>query len=213
VRNSVTVWFAETWLIRCVRRTDCLIVLLLALESLRVIPGSHRHPSVLPSAAAQRAAGNPPTVFDDELRVLRAAAGVVNPGGWKDGAPEDVAMPGEVDLELSPHELLVRNTRIFHATHVNRESEARLMNHWGFKTAGAISRASSELAVGRMRFDDCLTPALLASLTAQQKSVLRIGRHYALDPAFEEERTRENGVQWGTLEEVFAGVSSPSARL
>ena len=145
--------------------------------------------------------------------MLRDAAGVVNPGGWKDGAAEDVAMPGEVDLELSPDQLLVRNTRIFHATHVNREPEARLMNHWGFKTAGDISHGSSPLALGRMRFDDCLTPTLLAALTTEQKSVLRIGRHYALDPAFEEERTREKGVQWGTLDEVFATAPSPSPRL
>eukprot|EP01043_Picozoa_sp_COSAG02_P038544 COSAG02_NODE_2981_length_7624_cov_3.557475_4_plen_150_part_00 len=146
-------------------------------------------------------------MYDEELRVLRDAAGVVNPGGWKDGAPEDVAMPGEVDLELSPHQLLVRNTRIFHATHVNREPDARLMNHWGFKTAGAISRGSSPLALGRMRFDECLTPALLAALTLEQKAALRIGRCYELDPAFEEERKRETGVQWGTLEEIFPGAS------
>ena len=91
---------------------------------LRIIPGSHRHPTVLLSNAEQKAQGNPPSVFDAELEQHRAAAGVVQPGGWKDGAPADVEMPGEVSLELGPHELLVRNTRIFHATHVNKEDGA-----------------------------------------------------------------------------------------
>jgi ectoine hydroxylase-related dioxygenase (phytanoyl-CoA dioxygenase family) len=170
---------------------------------LRIVPGSHRHPSVLMSAAAQREAGTPPTCFDLDVAERRAAAGVVRPGGWKDNAPEDVQMPGEVDLELQADQLLVRHTRIFHATHINREPEARLMSHWGFKTAGEISKASSPLATGRMRFDDTLSDQLLGTLSDDQKSVLRIGADYELDPAFVSERERETGrVVWGTMEEL-----------
>ena len=57
---------------------------------------------MLLSNAEQKAQGNPPSVFDTELEQRRAAAGVVQPGGWKDGAPADVEMPGEVSLELGP---------------------------------------------------------------------------------------------------------------
>jgi hypothetical protein len=179
---------------------------------LRVIPGSHHHPTVLPTQAEQVAAGNPPTVFDIDLAERRAAQGVVNPGAWKDGAPEDVLMPGEVSLTLRPDELLVRNTRIFHATHVNKESSARLMSHWGFKNKGAgdIGRADSPLATGRMRFDKCLTPTAQAELSAEQRSILRIGRAFDLDPIFADEREREEAiVRFGTLEEVLAGAGQP----
>ena len=64
------------------------------------------------------------------------------------------------------------------------------MSHWGFKTRGEISHADSPLALGRMRFEDYLTPRCLAALTDEQRTVLRIGRPFALDPAFADERER-----------------------
>ena len=86
------------------------------------------------------------------------------------------------------------------------------MSHWGFKTADPISRASSPLALGRMRFDECLTPALLRQLSPAQRTVLRIGQAFSMDPDFEAERQRESGIWWGTLEETFEELAA-SARL
>ena len=128
----------------------------------------------------------------------------------KDDAPEDVHMPGEISLTLGPDELLLRHTRLFHATHVNKEASARLMSHWVVKTKGDIARADSPLAKGRMRFDNCLTPAAQAALSAEQRHILRIGRPFDLDPMFADERDREESVVvFGTLEETLAGVGQP----
>ena len=53
-----------------------------------------------------------------------------------------------------------------------------------------------------MRWEDRLTPAVLAALTPAQHKVLRIGRPYELDPVFAAERDREDGVRWGTPAEL-----------
>ena len=111
-------------------------------------------------------------------------------------------MPGEVYIELRPDQLLVRSTRIFHGTRLNVTNDARLMSHWGFKIRGDAVRASSPAATGRMRWEDRLTPAVLATLTPAQKRLLRIGGDFDMDPAFEPERAREADVRWGTLEEL-----------
>ena len=43
--------------------------------------------------------------------------------GWS-----DVQMAGEVSIQLAPGDLLVRHTRIFHATHLNVTDSSRLMS-------------------------------------------------------------------------------------
>ncbi len=54
-----------------------------------------------------------------------------------------------------------------------------------------------------MRWDDCLSAALVARLLPEQRAALWLGREYDLDPRYEKERAREGGgkVCWGTLDE------------
>eukprot|EP01046_Picozoa_sp_COSAG06_P005469 COSAG06_NODE_245_length_19176_cov_167.625151_3_plen_229_part_00 len=86
---------------------------------LRVIPGSHKGPTVARTAAEALEQGT--TEYDELLQEIRTAEGVTKPT-LRDG-PEDVAMPGEVFVEVRPDQLLVRSTRIFHATMYNRTPE------------------------------------------------------------------------------------------
>lgn len=52
-----------------------------------------------------------------------------------------------------------------------------------------------------MRWDDCLAPELVSALTPDQRSVLWLGRDYALDPRYEKEQALEGAGQvvWGRL--------------
>ena len=189
---------------------------------LRVIPGSHRHPSVLRVLRTHRreqlvADSNAPRLsdFDLEVQRQRAEAGLLAPrgGAWKDGVPEDAQMPGEVSLPLGPGQLLARHTRLFHATHLNGEREGRLMHHFTYRTDGANARACSPLAIARWRWEDCLTPALLARLTAEQRAVLRIGQPYGPVPMPDTYPAQWERLRFGTLTEALQveriGVEAP----
>jgi hypothetical protein len=102
----------------------------------------------------------------------------------------DVELPGEISLSLGPHQLLVRSSRIFHATWLNGSSSGRLMHHWLFREPGADNH--------RFPFDDYLTSELIEALTPEQRQVLWLGREFELDPKWEAERERERGkVSWG----------------
>ncbi len=168
------------------------------------LAGSHKGPTVPATVAEQQA--HPESHYDEQLKELRAAAGVPKPT-LRNG-PEDVQMPGEVYIELRPDQLLVRSTRIFHGTRLNITNDGRLMSHWGFKIRGDAVRASSAAATGRMRWEDRLTPAVLATLSQAQKRLLRIGGDFGMDPVFEPERVREANVRWGTLEELRQEVEA-----
>jgi hypothetical protein len=104
----------------------------------------------------------------------------------------DVELPGEVSLELRPDQLLVRSSRIFHATWLNNSDEGRLMHHWLFREAGSNNH--------RYRFEECLTEELRAALTNEQRQALWLGREFALDEKWDGERQREAGkVRWGVV--------------
>ena len=45
----------------------------------------------------------------------------------RDAHPADVTIPGEISIELSPDQLLVRSTTLFHASHHNTTDQGRLM--------------------------------------------------------------------------------------
>lgn len=51
-------------------------------------------------------------------------------------------------------------------TCTNHTSHGRLMSHWGFKITGDAIAATAPAATGRMRFEEYLTPRLIASLSA-----------------------------------------------
>lgn len=110
--------------------------------------------------------------------------------GWA-----DVPMDNEISIELAPNELLIRHSRIFHATWENKTPSSRLMNHFGFQPAYRDNH--------RIRFEEVLTPRCLEALTPEQRQVLWIGREFAIAPQYIEEQARERGVvQFGTLEEL-----------
>ncbi len=141
---------------------------------LRVVPGSHIGPADELVAEAERRRR--------EERGDSAALRTVS----------DVELPGEVSLELRPDQLLVRSSRIFHATWLNQSDEGRLMHHWLFREATSDNH--------RFHFKECLTEELVAALTDEQRRVLWLGREFALDEKWRGERQREGGkVRWGVV--------------
>jgi hypothetical protein len=143
---------------------------------LRVLPGSHR-----PRA--------------DHLKELllqtRRRHGRNDDSIWQDVA--DVELPGEVALEVGPDRLIIRSSQIFHATHLNRSPRGRLMHHWLFR----------KVRDGEFRFNwsHYLTPALIAELTPEQRSLLRLGCDDPIAVPYREEVARERGkVFWSVVE-------------
>ena len=105
-------------------------------------------------------------------------------------------MPGEVTVELGPADIILRESTIYHASHANSTSEGRLMQHWLFRAADHSPNNH------RMRWDDCLSPAVKERLLPEQRAALWLGRDYELDPRYEKERAREGDgkVCWDTLD-------------
>ena len=89
-----------------------------------------------------------------------------------DRTKSDVELPGEVSLSLRPDQLLVRSSKIFHATWRNDSDEGRLMHHWLFRAAHEADH--------RFRFEDYLTEELVAALSEEQREVLWLGRDFPL---------------------------------
>lgn len=138
---------------------------------LRVVPGSHEG-----SAA--------PWLQQVEQRRQQA------PGDLASVHEDDVELPGEISLEVGNHQLIVRSSRLLHATWVNRSGSGRLMHHWLFRESTADNH--------RFRFQQYLTAAAIEGLTTQQREVLWLDRDFSLDPKWDGEREREGGqVQWG----------------
>ena len=91
---------------------------------LRLLPGSHSTPQ-------RKFDEDSPSPFEDRRDACRAASGADSeewsdvPG--RDAHPADVTIPGEISIELSPDQLLVRSTTLFHASHHNTTDQGRLM--------------------------------------------------------------------------------------
>lgn len=142
---------------------------------LRVIPGSH-----VGSADPLKA----------HVEALRRQQGV--PENPSTDGYADVELPGKIALEVEPDHLIVRSSRIFHATHLNASPQSRLMHHWLFRDHTASNH--------RFTFEDYLTPKLIDQLTEEQREVLWLHRDFDLDPKYEKERERELGnVQWSVV--------------
>ena len=141
---------------------------------LRVVPSSHVGPVDELMADVER-----------RRKTERGSADV-------DRTKSDVELPGEVSLSLRPDQLLVRSSKIFHATWRNDSDEGRLMHHWLFRAAHEADH--------RFRFEDYLTEELVAALSEEQREVLWLGRDFPLSDKWESERQRERGqVRWGVL--------------
>jgi ectoine hydroxylase-related dioxygenase (phytanoyl-CoA dioxygenase family) len=135
---------------------------------LRVIPGSH-----IGSTDSLK----------EQVETLRQQKSPDDPSA------ADVELPGEVSLEIAPEHLIVRSSRIFHATWSNRTQDGRLMSHWLFR--------ASDIENHRFDFTKYLTPELIERLTPEQQKVLWLGRDFPLDPRWASERERELGrVVW-----------------
>jgi ectoine hydroxylase-related dioxygenase (phytanoyl-CoA dioxygenase family) len=139
---------------------------------LRVIPGSH--------------IGEIDGLME-RVKTLRQQDSAPNNSGG--GNCADVELPGEVAIEIAPHHMIVRSSRIFHATYANQTQESRLMNHWLFRESSADNH--------RFDFTKYLTSELIACLTPEQREVLWLGREFSLDTRWAAEREREIGkVYW-----------------
>lgn len=142
---------------------------------LRVIPGSH-----LGSANG----------YKEQAEQRRRDLGYPKEY-WVDGLA-DVELPGELPLEVRPDQLIVRDSRIFHATGLNTTKDARLMSHWLFRAGGCDDH--------RFHFEDVLTVDLIDALTPEQRDALWLGRDFEIAKVYREEREKEKGkVVWGVV--------------
>ena len=142
---------------------------------LRVIPGSH-------IGAADS--------FKEEAERRRREQGFPEEY-WVEGLA-DVELPGEIPLEVRPDQLIVRDSRIFHATGLNTSSNGRSMSHWLFRDGASNDH--------RFRFEDVLTDDLIEALTPEQRDALWLGRDFEIAEGYREEREREDGkVAWGVV--------------
>lgn len=142
---------------------------------LRVIPGSH-----------QPRADHLP----ERLIQTRRRQGRTDDSTWQKVA--DVELPGEVPLEVGPDKLIIRSSQIFHATHLNASAQGRLMHHWLFR----------KVSDGGFRFNwsHYLTPELVAALSPEQRSLLRLGHEDPIEAGYQGEVARERGkVFWSVV--------------
>ena len=142
---------------------------------LRVIPGSH-----IGSADP----------FKEEAERRRRDQGYPDKY-WVDGLA-DVELPGEVPLEVRSDQLIVRDSRIYHATGLNTSKDGRLMSHWLFRGGACDDH--------RFHFEDVLTEELIKALTPEQRDALWLGREFEIAEGYREEREQEKGkVVWGLV--------------
>ena len=142
---------------------------------LRVIPGSH-----IGSADP----------FKEEAERQRRDQGYPEEY-WVDGL-EDVHLPGEVPLEVSPQQLIVRSSRIYHATGLNTTKEGRSMSHWLFRDGASDDH--------RFHFEEVLTEELIEALSPEQRDALWLDREFEIAEGYRNEREREaRKVEWGVV--------------
>ena len=142
---------------------------------LRVVPGSHK---------------GDVEALNAEVQKRRRLRGDPEPAQME--GPADVALDGEVSLALGPNDLLVRSSRLFHATWKNESETGRLMHHWLFREPEADNH--------RFRFEEYLSAELVAELSDEQRRVLWLERDFALDARYVTERERELGrVRWSPV--------------
>lgn len=140
---------------------------------LRVIPGSQVGPA---------------DDWMEEVKRRRKAKGHPDPPTM-DG-PADVEMDGEIPLEVTSNQLIVRSSRILHATWKNTGDRGRLMHHWVYHRA--------DDPYHRFTWRDYLTDDLVDALTEEQRAVLWLDREFEIYEKYRAERERELGrVRWG----------------
>jgi hypothetical protein len=106
--------------------------------------------------------------------------------------PADVEMDGERPLEVTSNQIIVRSSKILHATWKNQTPTGRLMHHWLFRRGDEPNH--------RFTWRDYLTPALVDSLSDEQRKVLWLDRSFDIDDRYSGERERELGkVSWGVV--------------
>jgi hypothetical protein len=142
---------------------------------LRVIPGSH--------------VGEKKTWLD-RVDELRKEAGYNDPPTME--GPPDVEMDTETPLEVTSDQLVVRSSKILHATWKNRTDSGRLMHHWLFRRGDEPNH--------RFTWREYLTDELIGLLSEEQKEVLWLDREFDIHEKYIAERERELGkVKWGVV--------------
>ena len=142
---------------------------------LRVIPGSH-------IGEKER--------WMDEVGRLRKDQNYDDPPAME--GPADVGMEGEIPLEITSDQLIVRHSKILHATWKNESKSGRLMHHWVFRHPSEDNH--------RFTWPDYLTDDLIGSLSEDQRNALWLDREFEIHEKYLAERGRELGkVRWGVL--------------
>ena len=140
---------------------------------LRVIPGSH---------VGEK------DQWMDEVAARRSAQEYQDPPTME--GPPDVEMDDEVSLELTADQMIVRHSKIMHATWKNQGDSGRLMHHWVFRHPSEDNH--------RFTWRDYLSEDVIASLSQDQKDALWLDREFEIHEKYLAERERELGrVRWG----------------
>ena len=110
---------------------------------------------------------------------------------WVEGLV-DVELPGEIPVEVRPDHLIVRSSRIYHATGLNTTNDGRLMSHWLFRDGTCDDH--------RFHFEDVLTEDVIDAFSPGQRDALWLGRDFEIAEGYREEREREKRkVVWGVV--------------
>jgi hypothetical protein len=142
---------------------------------LRVIPGSHE---------GEKAH------WMDEVEKRRKAQGYADPPTME--GPADVEMDNEIPLEVTSNQIIVRSSKILHATWKNQTPTGRLMHHWLFRRGNEPNH--------RFTWRDYLTPELINALSDEQREVLWLDRSFEIDEKYLAERERElRKINWGVI--------------
>lgn len=142
---------------------------------LRVIPGSH---------------------IGDKEQWMNRIAELRREQGYEDPptmeGPADVEMEGEISLEVTSEQLIVRDSKILHATWKNRSDTGRLMHHWVFRHPSEDNH--------RFTWRDYLSEDLIGALSEDQRTALWLDREFEIHERYRAERERELGkVMWGVV--------------
>ncbi|MBS11799.1 MAG: hypothetical protein CME19_09385 [Gemmatimonadetes bacterium] len=106
--------------------------------------------------------------------------------------PADVRMDGEIPLEITSDQFIVRHSKILHATWKNESQKGRLMHHWVFRHPSEDNH--------RFAWQDYLTEELIEGLSQDQKDALWLDRDFEIHEKYVGERERELGkVMWGVV--------------
>ena len=110
---------------------------------------------------------------------------------WIEGLV-DVELPGEIPVEVRPDQLIVRSSRIYHATGLNTSKDGQVDE--------SLAVSGRHLRRPPVSLRRCADRGLIEAFSPEQRDALWLGRDFEIAEVFQEEREQETGkVVWGVV--------------